>query len=377
MSNVKLGRKSTAVAAENVDKRTEPGVESDKLSAKHSRVKHWLKRILLGSLALLIVLIGFYGWELYSATSELAGQHNPVKLFATLLPQPLAESQGRINILLAGYSIDDPNHAGAQLTDSIMIVSINPKMKTGILLSVPRDLWVRVPGNGYAKINAAYEYGQWEHFNQSGYFPGGIGLLEKVLGKIVGLNFNYYSLIDYAAFRDAVNAVGGININIQSPDPRGIYDAFTHLKLPNGNDHLNGQQALALARARGDDVAGDISYGIPNSDFTRTMYQRQMLIAVKDKADKVTSLFNPLTFFRLLEAVEKNVKTNLNIGEMVSLYRDTKNMPSKNIQTIALNDFHGRNLLSNYYVDGQEALVPTSGPFDYSQIRSAVRQMIN
>ncbi len=342
----------------------------------NATIKKRIKQALLVVGVIILVALGVFGWEFYSAAANLTGQHNPIKLFQKLFPQSLAETRGRVNILLAGYSVGDPNHPGAQLTDSIMIVSINPKNKTGTIISVPRDMWVNIPGYGYNKINAAYEYGQVNHFNEQGYFPGGMGLLERVVSHDFGANFNYYALINYAAFKDAVNAVGGINITIHSSDPRGIYDAYTNLKLANGKVTLNGQEALNLARARGDTAAGDISYGLPNSDFTRTRHQQQMLVALKDKASQLSSLIDPLTIIRLVKSVGDNVKTDLNIGQMETLYNDTKAISNNNIKQVTINNYNGNNLLSNYYVDGQDALVPAAGTYDYSQIKNAVNTLL-
>ena len=131
---------------------------------------------------------------------------------------------------------------------------------------MPPGVW---PGNTYQKINAANEI---SNFSQPGYPNGGMGALSYVIQNEIGIPINYYGLINYSAFRDAVNAVGGVTITIKSPDPRGLYDINTNTKLPNGQVTLNGDQALNLARSRGD---GYNSYGFPGSDFNRTQYQRQ------------------------------------------------------------------------------------------------------
>src|SRR5258708_30037544 len=108
-----------------------------------------------------------------------------------------------------------------------------------------------------------------------------MGLLAEVIQQNLGIKTNYYALINYNALKDGVNAVGGIGVNIQSSDPRGLYDPSidwsTHgplVKLKNGVQHLNGEQALDLARARGDAYG---SYGFARSDFDRTQNQRMMM----------------------------------------------------------------------------------------------------
>ncbi|MGH7234258.1 MAG: LCP family protein [Candidatus Saccharimonadales bacterium] len=340
---------------------------------KKSKLRVWIKRSILIIVALLFISVVVLAWEFYFSASKLTNEHNPISLIASLWPQSPAESNGRVNILLAGYSADDPNHGGAQLTDSIMIISINPKTKTGSLISVPRDLWVTIPGNSSNKINAAFEDGAAEGFSQTGYFPGGMGLLEQVVSQDFGIRFNYYALIDYTAIRDGVNAVGGITVDINSPDPRGIYDPYTHLMLSNGEDHLNGQTALNLARTRGD---GPGSYGIPDSDFTRTQYQQKELIALKDKASKLSSIFNPLTVVRLANSVGNNVVTNLKIGQMESLYRDVKGISNASIKQITLDNYNGQDLLANLPSSYISALIPAAGINNYSAIQSAVQQIL-
>ncbi len=358
-----------------LEHRTSAGNSKGQLDEKKKpRFRVWFKRTVRLVILLALIMVIFFAWEFYSSASKLTNEHNPISLIASLWPQSPAESNGRVNILLAGYSIDDPNHGGPQLTDSIMIISINPKTKTSSLISVPRDLWVNIPGNSPNKINAVFEDGAAEGFNQPGYFPGGMGLLEQMISKDFGIKFNYYALIDYAAIRDGVNAVGGITVDINSPDPRGIYDPYTHLKLPNGEVHLNGQMALDLARTRGD---GPGAYGIPNYDFTRTQYQQKELVALKDKVTQSSALFNPLTVLRLVKAVGNNVVTNLKVGQMESLYSDVRGISNGSIKQVTLNNYNGQDLLANYYPTPYiDALMPAAGVNNYSAIQAAVQQII-
>ena len=290
------------------------------------------------------------------------------------------ENTGRCNILMAGYSVDDPENTGGTLTDSIMVVSLDTKNHTAFMLSVPRDFYVNIPGNGYAKINETYEDGQRENFSESGYAQGGMGLLEKTVSQTLGIPINNYVLVDNDAVKQAVDAVGGVTINIQSSDPRGVYDAFTHLKLPNGNDTLDGQQALDLVRARGDDVAGDVSYGL-GSDFIRTQHQRELLTALQAKATSSGTLSNPIKLGELFDAFGNNIKTDLTTSNIRRMYDLTKGVNTSNIQgygldSVSLNGRSNVDLLGNYWTPThEEALVPAAGIGDYSQIQSFVKQI--
>ncbi len=291
------------------------------------------------------------------------------------------EDQGRINILLAGNSADDVGHSGGDLTDSIMIMSIDTKNNQAFLMSVPRDLYVQIPGtSSHSKINYAYVAGKNNNFSQDGYPSGGMGELEDVISQDFGININYYALVNYSALRQAVDAVGGVDINIQSSDPRGLYDPSIDyatrgplVKLTNGVHHLSGQQALDLARARGDSYR---SYGFVASDFERTKNQRELLVALKTKAVTAGVLSNPAKLSSLSDAIGSNVKTDFTLSEVHRLYDIVKNINGPSIKSYSLNSANGKNLLASYTtLDGQSALIPATGVDDYTDIQSFLQQI--
>jgi LCP family protein required for cell wall assembly len=338
----------------------------------------------IASLLLLVFLFfltiaAWEGIELSRATNKMFGSGN---LFSLIFGNDLkTDDNGRVNILLAGYSADDPGHQGAQLTDSIMLISLNRTDKTGYMLSIPRDLYVKIPGKndneGYGKINEAYEQGIWQNFNDADYPPGGMGMLDKVVSENLSVNIQYYSLINYAAFRDTVNAVGGITINIKSPDPRGIYDPSTDYtsatccalaKYPNGPAFLNGKDALNLARARGDAYG---SYGFGQADFDRTEHQRQMLLALRQKAVSTRNVLNPTRSGHLFDGMANNVKTDIDIGAALPLYRLFNAVNAGNLKSLSLRDLNGKNYLTDY----SGALIPTAGFRDFSDIQTAIQKL--
>lgn len=341
------------------------------------------KRGALVILALFVLSAGWLGWKVYQNAAKVFGNNNPLHVLSAFKPVPLkGQENGRVNILLAGNSADAEAHGGASLIDSIMLVSVNTRENTAFMLSIPRDLWVDVAGNGYAKINTS---GAQEGFSESGYPKGGIGALQKTLSDTLGIDINYYSLVNYTAFKDAVNSVGGIDVTIQSADKRGLYDPSFRaheggpLKLPNGENHLNGQTALNLARARGDPyngVAG--AYGFPQSDFDRTNHQRLMMLALKDKVISAGVLSNPTKVGKLMDSVGNNVKTDFQLNELASLYHIMKNVKTENIQSLSLNNADGKNLLVNYTAPGgQSALSPAMGPEDFSAIKAYINKVMN
>lgn len=342
--------------------------------------KVWAKRFFLFVASLVLLAVLFVGGKfLINAGKAFQGS-----LFGLLQSNHLrGEDQGRVNILLAGNSADDPGHNGANLTDSIMIVSIDTKDNTAFMMSIPRDLYVNIPGHGYAKINEAYPDGQDSDFSEPGYPDGGMGLLEKVVSENFGLELHYYALVDYTALKQAVDAVGGIDVHIHSSDPRGLYDPSRDwtsrhyaplVKLSNGEHHLSGQQALNLARARGDAYG---SYGFAQSDYTRTANQRMMIVALKDKATSVGVALNPIKIANLLDSFGNNVTTNFKTDEVRRLFDIAKKVPSDQIKSVGLNDVGGKNLLRSYAThSGQSALVPAAGINDYSDIDAYLDQLM-
>lgn len=337
------------------------------------------KRVVLFFVAVLLLAVGWLGWKFVYNTHRLFGGSVFDILSSTKLK---GESEGRVNILLAGNSADDVGHQGATLTDSIMILSIDTKNNTGFMLSVPRDLYVRIPDHGRQKINTAYPTGENDNFNENGYAKGGMGLLQQVIKENLGVSTHYYALVNYNALRDAVNSVGGIDITIKSSDKRGLYDPsrdWTNggvlVKLSNGKHHLNGQQALNLARARGDAYG---SYGFAASDFTRTEHQRQIILALRSKATSAGVLTNPIRLGSLFDSVGSNVETDLELGHVRRLYDLTKNIDGNGIQSVGLNDADGQNLLKNYRTPrGESALIPAAGVSDFSDIQRYIRRLMS
>lgn len=332
-----------------------------------SRLKTILFRCFIGLLVISVATVSYIGYRTYAAASKVASTSNPIKLVASFTRTNLESTDGVTNLLIAGNSADDAGHSGAALTDSIMIISINQTTKKAVIISVPRDLWVNIPGYGYAKINAAYPY-------------GGTSLLKTVIETNLGIHCNYSMLVNYTALKDAVDAVGGIDVTIASSDARGLYDPSVDyttgealVNLTNGTHHLSGQQALNLARARGDSYG---SYGYAQSDFTRTQYQQQILLALYKKAKTAGVIANPIAAGKIISSLGSNVTTDLSIGQMETLYNDYKKTSVSTTQ-VTLNSVNGQNLLANYTSsNGQSALIPAAGIDNFTAIQTTLQSII-
>jgi LCP family protein required for cell wall assembly len=338
---------------------------------KPQEPKKWRKLLKRGLVVSLLAVIGFgifIGiWDarnISSASKKLFGSGNILSLVnASSLK---TGSDGRVYVLVAGFSADDPGHAGANLTDSIMLLSMNPANNTGYMLSIPRDLYIQIPGFGHGKINEIYG-------------DGGMDLLRQVVQNIFGIQIGYYALVNFGAVRNIVNAVGGIDITINSPDGR-LYDPNKDwttggplVDLSNGPHHLTGEQALDLSRARGDPSPYGYPVGFGQSDFQRTADQRLIFTAIKNKMNWKLVL-DPRKNGQILGAIANNVKTDVSIDEARPLFGLFNRIPSNKLQSLSLRDLNGHNYLAGSFYEG-DTLVPTAGLDDFSRINAALQQL--
>ena len=327
------------------------------------------KRIIKIVGALLLLGVILFATQFYHSIAKITGNSNPFSLLGLFHPAELKNDEGRVNVLVAGNSADDLGHDGGELTDSIMVLSLDTRNNTAMMLSVPRDLWVPVSGEGHMKINAVYPL-------------LGMEGLKSTIQEVTKMPIHYTTLVNYTAFKDLVDAVGGITITIKSSDTRGIYDPnldYTSrnccalAKYPNGQVTLNGKQALNLARARGD---GYGAYGFPQADYNRTENQRTMLMAIKDKASDPAVIANPFKVSNLFSAVAGNVKTDLQINEIQTLYYYTKKVDATKIDSYNINTLKGPTtyMLAGQMIGGQSVQVPTAGVDDFSEIAMQIRR---
>lgn len=359
-----------------------PQIDSlpDKIQPKKRRFG-WKKILLIVFLIILIPVVAIGAWDYKNYARASEKMFGSGYLPTALPPNSLKSENGRTNLLLAGFSADDPGHSGANLTDSIMILSLDKESRTGYMLSIPRDLYVNIPGFGYAKINEVYQDGERSKFNEKGYAKGGMGLLEKVVSENFGLELHYYVLINYGAVKDTVSALDGITVTIDSKDPRGIFDpGFLpkeggRLKLKNGAQTIDAQTALNLTRARGLAYG---SYGLSQSDFDRTRNQQAVIKGIKEKTTWQL-LLDPRKNPPLLDAIASNIKTDIGLNNILPLYRLFDSIPDDQLKSTALRDTTRKiNLLSSYRTpSGQSALIPAEGVDDYSQIKAFVDRLDN
>jgi len=344
------------------------------------------KRIIKWSIiGLLVILLAIGGWLAYKA---LTASSNIFKgnIFGLVQMQPLKEDEnGRSNILVLGTSEDDPGHGGAYLTDSMMVMSVHQKNKTVDMFSIPRDLYVEY---GMA-CNSGYQGKINEYFNcvnDDWTDPKAeeqrLTETRKFVGDIFGLDVQYAVHVNNTVIKEAVDAVGGVDVDIQGSngapgildrnfDWRCNYDCY-FVKYDNGVHHLDGEHALFLAMARGDIAP---TYGLGNSNFDREKNQQKIIIALKEKAVSTGTLTDVGKVTGLIDALGNNLRTNFETSEIRTLMDVASKVKSEEIKTISLFDGDNSVVKSGSY-GGASVVMPSAGIFNYDQIRKFLDQKL-
>lgn len=342
------------------------------------------KRIPLAVLGLFILFVGiFISYKFY---------------FRREIQLKTEEKTGNINILLLGKA--GGQHEGPDLTDTIILATINPNKNTVTLISIPRDLWIP---DLQAKINTAYSYGQER---------GGQGklLAKTAVSQVTGKQIDYVLVVDFSAFVKLVDHLGGVDVNVRDTlddykypiegredDPcdhteEEIIDLSTqistgsakaedvfpcryrHIHFDQGTAHMNGQEALQFVRSR-HGVNGE------GSDFARNLRQQDVINAIKSKSLSLGIILNPIKVLGMFNIIKDNIDTNADVREIDDFINLGSKMQVAKI-TSAVIDFgdekEGRNglLIHPPISDAQKlqwVLIPRKGDGDFSEIHEYIK----
>ncbi len=352
-----------------------------KSSATKTRRKSTKKRFLRGMVFAMVAvfLVGgvFFGNAFLKARKIFGGGGGAPALSANVDPTKLnGEGDGRVNILLLGKG--GAGHEAPDLTDTILIASIDPIQKDASLLSIPRDLWVKTD-NGQSKINAVYANAKYKALNgkrtsdsNERAEQAGLAAIEAEIEKVAGIPVHYYAMVDFTAFEQAINTVGGIDIDVNKDGV--VYERlFDHatgkryvLDVKEGPNHFDGKRALFYARSRQTSTRGD---------FDRAERQRMVIVALKNKIMSAGTYGNPIKINQLVNEFGSHVRSNLSTGEVMRVYEVLKGVDSSKIGSLGLADAPNNFVKTGMY-NGQSIVQPTAGLFDYSQIHNYVRNSL-
>jgi LCP family protein required for cell wall assembly len=308
------------------------------------------KRIVLVLMAAVVLFVGTFGVRLALALGH-AFHQDPLSAVVNALGggggssvDTARQNLRRINIMLYGYGGD--GHDGAFLSDSIMVVSIQPEPDGPpkvAEISLPRDWYVPIvlgPGKSsrFARINEAYADGM------NGLGPvdksqlnAGAAVADATVAHLLGITIDHYVGVDFRAFESAVDAVGGVDVNVPNTFtdyqyPAGECDqgncGYITVHFHAGLQHLNGRQALIFARSR----HGDNGEG---SDFARSHRQQLIIAALKQKAVSIGGVGN---LPDLLNALGDHVRTDLTISDSEALFSLVQNVSPSSIEHISIDN---------------------------------------
>ena len=273
------------------------------------------------------------------------------------------QNDDRVNILLSG--IGGSGHDGALLTDTIMLVSIRLSTQEINLISIPRDLYIKIPGNGWQRINHANAYGELNNY------PGdGSALLAKTVEKTFGVPIDYWLRIDFTGFKQLIDDLGGIDVYVDHNFTDNQYPTLDFgvqtISFQQGYQHLNSERALEFARSR----HGDNGEG---SDFARSKRQQKILLAVKDKILTWKFLTNPNKLYKLYENIKQHIQTNITPAQFPDLINLIKNLNFASLKHYVIDDSAG-GLLKPIITDaGAQVLIPKAG--DLSELKDFVKNI--
>jgi len=238
------------------------------------------------------------------------------------LPDLVARGE-RLNILLLGID-KRAGEEGPFRTDTMILLSVDLLDKTASMLSIPRDLWVTIPGYGENRINTAHVYG-----DAYDYPGGGIALAKKTVQQNFGVPVHRAVRVDFAAFEKIIDAIGGITVDV----PQRIYDTefpdenygtFV-LEIPAGVQPMDGQTALRYARSR---------HG--TGDYDRMSRQQQVILAARDK---LLNLDFPVSRIpALIETVGDSLYTDLPLKDILTLAELAKDINGDAIRYAIIDD---------------------------------------
>ena len=299
--------------------------------------------------SLLLVTGGVYGVRLSLALAKTF-HTNPISAVIGALQGGRGSSVyqhtqhlQRINLVLYGYG--GSQHSGAYLTDSIMVISIQPiqgRSPQIAEISIPRDWYVTIPlrdgKSTQQRINFAYAAGMLGEGPQpASAVDAGAAVADPLMSHLLGVGINYFVGVDFNAFKQDVDAVGGINVDVPASFtdyqyPAGECDlgncGYMTVRFKAGMQHMNGATALIYSRSR----HGNNGQG---SDFARSRRQQQIIVALKTQLASVGGIGK---LPDVINALGDNVLTNLSIGDAESLYGLVNGVNPASIEHISIDD---------------------------------------
>ncbi|MDO8490209.1 MAG: LCP family protein [bacterium] len=274
------------------------------------------------------------------------------------------EIDDRVNILLLG--VGGKSHDGAQLSDTNIVLSIQPSSKKVAFISIPRDLLVPIEGYGWRKVNNANAFGEQEKEGS------GPQRAVDVFSKVLNIPIQYYVRVDFSAFSQIVDTLGGITVNVDNAFTDYTYPTenykFQTLVFKQGAQTMDGDRALKYARSRHSGMNNE------GSDFARSKRQQKVLAAIKEKLFSTDFLLNPQKISDVTRQLQDNILTNVSPWQGLRLLAIIKNISDDAMIHLGFDDGPNNYLIASS-VAGAYVLQPKDGTFESMQ--SVVQNIFN
>ena len=263
---------------------------------------------------------------------------------------PAWDGGSRINILFVGLRGGVPTEADCPFcTDTLILLTVDPVTKTAGMLSIPRDMWVNIPGFGYSRINTAWSLGRGSKLP-----GGGPALAMKTISHFIGVPVDYYVQVDFDTFVDIIDLIGGVDVYSDETivlDPMAHGRDFPKVKMTCcGMRHLNGATALAYARCR------HLEQGCKDGDVGRAKRQQKVIFGIREK------VLSPENFPELLARAPQlystfsaGIHTNLSLDDAMRLTVMVRDIPKDAIKNGVID--HSMIAFGNAVLGGQNASV--------------------
>jgi LCP family protein required for cell wall assembly len=257
---------------------------------------------------------------------------------------PEWESTKRLNILLLGIDHREDEPIDGSRSDTIMVVSIDPPSKSVVMMSLPRDLWVSIPGYYPQRINVAHA-------------AGGPALTARTIEANFGIKVDNYARVDFDGFEQVVDSVGGIIVDVDRPIKDDEYPTpdygVIRLYIPPGPMLMDGKTALMYARSRHSE-----------DDFGRARRQQKVLLALRDRGLQFDVLPK---IFSLAEIAQKSISTDLGVREMLSLAKLASEIDRDRIKTLVLDARYADPFVGS---QGEQLLMPRRADIQRAILRA-------
>jgi LCP family protein required for cell wall assembly len=290
--------------------------------------------------------------------NNLDAPPTPVTIPESNLP-PAWDGASRISVLVIGLDYRDWSAGeGAPRSDTMIVLTIDPLTKTAGMMSIPRDMWVNIPGSGYGRVNMAYSIGEGSQLP-----GGGPEMARKTAEQFLGVPIQYYAQVDFNTFAQFIDAIGGIDIHVTETlrvDPIGAGKDKIIITCC-GMRHFNGTKALAYARFRKD----------KEGDVARAERQQKVILAIRDK------VLSPENFpvlvgkaQQLYEQLSTGIHTNMPFDTALRLGVLMKDIPAESIKNGVID--YTMVTLHDITLGGQPASIMKPMPDKIRELRDQV-----